>query len=268
MQMRSQERHQTPLQSIPLTFTNPNIAVIIPPTARIMPPAVKQQIPTKRPIDKQEPDMDKPFTVKAHAQGIENMTRWLHENEKYYHQVQEAKAKIKQKTATIHDLQSRIARLNASIDTKDQMLKSYAESNGNLKADLINQQPTNQMADSQIVEQYNLLRENISSWVDIEVRRFEDHWKIDHDGHYPDANVFRDDGNPAYTGFLAAYPKYGGEYLVESEVHSQLHENLFDKNTLFVTLDKSETMFVQTVEDGLTKTDTPRGIHDSCSLYR
>ncbi|KAL8773754.1 MAG: hypothetical protein Q9209_001522 [Squamulea sp. 1 TL-2023] len=228
-----------------------------------MPATPKQQLSAKRPSEKQDPDIGQEFVVAAHAKVHKDIGRYLREHEKYYKEIQVLKAKLKQKSTTISDLQTQYSRVKAELGIQSQDLSSYAEQNSNLKVDLLKHQPTNQLADSEIVEHYKLLHENISSWVDTELRRFEDQWRVDHGGQYPpQSDMFRHGNNSAYAEFLGANHMFGGEYLIESHIHRQLHNMLFNSDELFVALSKNEMEFIQNIETGLAKLDPSRDVSD------
>ncbi|KAL8726739.1 MAG: hypothetical protein Q9166_006534 [cf. Caloplaca sp. 2 TL-2023] len=225
-----------------------------------MPTAPKLKARFKRPREKQDPEIGKRLKSAAHAKAIRDHERSLYELEKHTEDLQDAEQAFEAKLARIEALEGQKSRLSADIVTKKKELREITALNGDLKEDLLKHQPSDQMADSQIIEQYELLQENISSWVDTEVRRFEDHWKADHDGQYPQLNVFRPGSTPEYAKMLTVDLQFGGEYLAQSLVHYQLHEQLFQDHTLSFALDKGEVLFLDTAEEGVAKLNPPRDV--------
>lgn len=233
-------------------------------TTKIMPTVPKQQVPAKRSSESQEQDISKQFTVKAHGAALINIQRWLLENEKYYKDLQAVKAKLERNKARINDLQRENRGLKGDLNARTSEVQNFAELNGDLKVDLLKHQHVNQVADSQIVDMYKLLHANISSWVDAEVGGFEEQWRTEHDNQYPQSEVFQHGNVPAYIEFLKAGYQFGGEYLVESQVHMRLHDLLFKKDQPFVALVQNEKDFIHNFEAGLATLDPPRGRYQHC----
>ncbi|KAL8670829.1 MAG: hypothetical protein Q9168_004648 [Polycauliona sp. 1 TL-2023] len=221
--------------------------------------APAKQTPTKRQSEKHD-DFSKQFAVHAHAKTAKDVIRYILENEKYHKELQETKDKLKVKTAAFIDLQSENGRLKADLEAYKQRLRNSTKVNGDLTVEVLKRQPMSQLADSQVTDLYKTLNDNISSWVDSEIRSFENQWKKNHDGQYPDTNHFQHGNVKPCREFLEANHKYGGEYLTESQIHLQLHELLFKEEKIFAPLGRNETEFVENFEAGLLLLDPPRDI--------
>ncbi|KAL8880378.1 MAG: hypothetical protein Q9192_008034, partial [Flavoplaca navasiana] len=232
-----------------------------------MPTVPKQQVPAKQSSESQEQDISKQFTVKAHGVAVVNIQRWLLENEKYYKELQSMKAKSERNKARINNLESENRGLKADLHARTSEVRNFAEVNGDLKVDLLKHQRMSQVADSQIVDMYKLLHANISSWVDAEVVAFEERWRAEHDDQYPQSEVFQHGNIPAYIDFLKAGYQFGGEYLVESQIHMRLHDLLFKKDQPFAALNQNETDFMHNFEAGLATLDPPRAFQQRRPIW-
>ncbi|KAL8987125.1 MAG: hypothetical protein Q9177_003644 [Variospora cf. flavescens] len=172
-------------------------------------------------------------------------------------ELQQAHIKATRDGVNLKALQTENKRLMENLEAFRKKATESIEVNEMLKVDLIKQQPVSQLPDSEVVMKYDRLHEAISSWVNDEVSIFEGAWKKLH-GCYPDANQFRDGGNPCYRQFLGAGFGLGGEYLLESLIQQELHEELFSQGMMFFGLDYQEYMFIRKVEEGLSKLYPPR----------
>ncbi|KAL8938656.1 MAG: hypothetical protein Q9216_003776 [Gyalolechia sp. 2 TL-2023] len=132
------------------------------------------------------------------------------------------------------------------------------EARSSLTDNLLKHKPKSQLADAEIEEMYQLLRENISSWVDKEITTFENWWRQAHNGEYPKGSFFRDGNIPEYAAFLENDYKLGGEHLVQSVLQAKLQDVLFSNDLIFFALKPGEAKFIHKVEHGLSLVDPPR----------
>ncbi|KAL8914394.1 MAG: hypothetical protein Q9172_007092 [Xanthocarpia lactea] len=200
-----------------------------------MPPTLKPHF--KLPRERQDPDIGKRLTKPSHIKAIKDHERDLYELEKHTEEVQAAEQAFALKLARVGKLQDQKKQMQSEMATQSKRLQDTMASNEDLKEELLKHQPSNQIADSQIIEQYSLLQENISSWVDTQVSRITEE------------AVFRHGGVQAFVAFLGADYRFGGQYLVESQVHLHLHEFLFNDDELF------SEKFLGAVEDGFVDSD-------------
>ena len=214
----------------------------------------------KRTREKQDLGLGKRLKVEAHVKAVTDLERNLHALEKCRDGLQKTKDDLKRERAKVKDLLDQKKELSNNNAAKEGQRHEMSGLIGNLKEALLKYQPSVQVADSHIRDQYNLLHENLSSWVDTQVKRFDDQCE------HPQDDVFRHGNVPEFLGFLGAGHKFGGQYLVESEVHLLLHKSLFNNDKLFFVLDESENIFLSTVEDGLKDLDPPRGRGSSINL--
>ncbi|KAL8916868.1 MAG: hypothetical protein Q9208_008300 [Pyrenodesmia sp. 3 TL-2023] len=150
-------------------------------------------------------------------------------------------------------------------DLQGQLRKSRCESaalsreNGDLKTDMFKLQPKNQISDAEIIDMYEGLRGQISSWVDGEVAAFIREWKETNSQAPSHSDVFRAGNSQADSEFLAAGHHYGGEYLAETLVLAHLHEALLREDLIFFGLSDDERGFFRIAARGLTNTTLSRG---------
>ncbi|KAL8859760.1 MAG: hypothetical protein Q9178_003875 [Gyalolechia marmorata] len=206
----------------------------------------------KRTKEKQDLGLAKRLKVASHQKAVRHLERDLYDLERCRDELQATKDGLKQERAKVKDLQGQKKQLNVEIATNEEKMRNMRGLNEDLKEELLKHQPSVQVVDSHIRDQYNLLHENLSSWVDTQVMRFDDQCE------HPQDHVFRHGDVPEFLGFLGAGHRFGGQYLVESEVHLRLHKSLFNNNKLFFALDESENIFLRTAEDGLKDLDPPR----------
>ncbi|KAL8977275.1 MAG: hypothetical protein Q9205_006884 [Flavoplaca limonia] len=212
----------------------------------------------KRSRKGQDPDIAKRLKHSPFIKSLKDQEKLLYDFENSLDELEETKATLQEERARTQILLSRNKKLTEDLTEKIDLLQDFAELNGNLKEDLLKRQPASQVADSKIADQYSNLQQNISSWVDGEVRRFEKQYKSDHGGSYPHFNVFRYGGIPGQAQFLEAEQRFGGEYMVESYVQYELGRLLFGEAMIFFALDTTEAIFMKTVEEGLQKLDPPK----------
>ncbi len=202
----------------------------------------------KLPRERQDPDIGKRLSRPSHIKAIKDHERDLYELEKHTEEWQAAETAFVLKLARVEKLQDQKKQLEREMAAQSKRLQDLVALNEDLKEELLKHQPSNQIADSQIIEQYSLLQENISSWVDTQVSRITEE------------AVFRHGGVRAFVTFLGADHRFGGQYLVESQVHLHLHEFLFNDDELF-----SEN-FLGAVEDGFEDSDALKGVGNSNSV--
>ncbi|KAI4146017.1 MAG: hypothetical protein LQ341_002197 [Variospora aurantia] len=171
-----------------------------------------------------------------------------------------AKLKATRDEANLKDLQVENKRLQGDLEAYKKKAIESTEANDLLKVDILKQQPASQLPDSEVVKMYEQLGEAISSWVDDEVAISNDMWRKRNDC-YPGTNQFQDTGIPHYRQFLDEGFRFGGEYLLESLIQQELHEELFGERMMFFGLDYQENMFVSKVEEGLSKLEPPRSAY-------
>ncbi|KAL8637657.1 MAG: hypothetical protein Q9226_009097 [Calogaya cf. arnoldii] len=224
-----------------------------------MPPTAKQAPRSRRTREKQDPEIGKRLKTAAYVKSIKDHERQLYELETRTDELQDAETGYNTKLRQLEGLRVQKQQLIAEINARKAENQKMSALNGNLTVDLLRHQPASQLADSQIVERYEKLHANLSSWVDTQIQRFFDQAKEENDGRYADGGIFRHGGVPEYVAFLEAYPEYGGEYLVVSEVHLQLYDHLFKDDNMVFALLGDEACFMGAIEDGLTRLDPPRG---------
>lgn len=250
----------------PSKFGNVIVAIAAKP-ATTMPSASKQKSYFRRTREKLNVDFGTRLKQPNHIACVKDYEKRLYELETRGVELKDAEAAFNEQVAKNAKLLKQKQELLDEIAEKKHTLKNITALNGDLREDLLKHQPSQQMADSQIVDRYNLLSENLSSWADTRVRHFEDQWKAEHDSHYPESNIFRHGDIAAFKAFLQAGYRFGGEYLVESQVHLLLHEMLFNDEKLSFALDENENKFLKAVEDGHEALDPLRGKASSGDLH-
>ncbi|KAL8967326.1 MAG: hypothetical protein Q9183_002972, partial [Haloplaca sp. 2 TL-2023] len=197
------------------------------------------------------------------AENVKHVT-WLvkkiERSERQNEALSAARVQNEELRETKKQLKDHNKRLEQQRDNAREERDKLSALNDRLRDDLFKQQPKNQVADSQIADGYTQLQRNVSSWVDSEIRRFETEWKMNHDGKWPELQIFRPGRNQQYAKFLKAGHTYGGDYLVESLVHLELQKMLSCDDKLLVCLDESHEELLRNAEKGLKTIDPPRDI--------
>lgn len=224
-----------------------------------MPPTSSPQGPAKRSREKQDPDIAKRLNHGPYIKALKNLETACYESERAREKAQDDKFKDQDTKAEIKDLNAQISQVTEKLSVERGEKVKLSRLNNELKIELLKLQPQSQLTDSQIAGQYTKLRQNVSSWLDTEVKYYEDQWKAQNGGVYPKFNVLRDGSAPGHAKFLEAGHIYARQYLVESYVLHQIHRLLFDLSKKFFAFDGSEETLIGSVEEGLSKLDPPRG---------
>ncbi|KAL8883670.1 MAG: hypothetical protein Q9215_008098 [Flavoplaca cf. flavocitrina] len=224
-----------------------------------MPPTASSEVPAKRSKAKQDPHIAKRLENGPFIKALKHVENAFWESEKAREKVQSEKYKDQNTKAEIQDLKVQLTQatdeLNAEKAGKIRLLRL----NDELKIKLLNVQPQSQVTDSHIAEHYTLLRQNVSSWLDSEVRRFEVHWKTQHSGNSPQFDVLRDGSFSGHADFIKHGYRYGRHYLLESYILHQLHSLLFEIDKKFFALGQHERALIESCEEGLLQLSPPRG---------
>ncbi|KAL9027272.1 MAG: hypothetical protein Q9180_007355, partial [Flavoplaca navasiana] len=227
-----------------------------------MPQAPKTPTRFRRPREKQDPEIGKRLKQACHIKSIRDHERSLYELEIRHEEMQDAEWGYDTILRKVESLRREKQQLYADIEAKKSELQNMSTVNGHLKMDLIKHQPACQLADSQIVELYDKLLANLQSWVDAQFQRFYESAKTETDGQSPQGHIFHHGSIPEYVAFLKAYPDFGAEYLVISQVYLQLYEHLLKDDGMLFVMHPQERYFVGVVEDGLKRLTTPRDASD------
>ncbi|KAI4266643.1 MAG: hypothetical protein LQ337_008717 [Flavoplaca oasis] len=224
-----------------------------------MPPTADSQVPAKRSKAKQDPNIAQRLENGPFIKALKHVEAAFWETEKAREKGQSEKYKDQNTKAEIKDLKVQLTQatdeLNAEKAGKIRLLRL----NDELKIKLLNVQPQSQLTDSHIAGQYTLLRQNVSSWLDSEVRRFEVHWKSQHSGNSPQFDVLRVGSFSGHTGFIKDGYRYGSHYLLESYILHQLHRLLFGVGQKFFAFGQHERALIESCEEGLSQLSPPRG---------
>ncbi|KAI4116637.1 MAG: hypothetical protein LQ345_002982 [Seirophora villosa] len=153
-------------------------------------------------------------------------------------ELQQAEIKATRNVANLKALKAENKRLTEQLEAFERKATESTEANEMLKIDLLKQQPAGQLPDSEVVEKYEQLYEAVSAWVNDEVGIFDAVWH--------------------HRQFLGDHYRLGGEYLLESLAHQEIHDALLSDRNKFFGLDELERKFLCTVEEGLSKLDPPR----------
>lgn len=228
-----------------------------------MPRTTSPQVPIKRPREKQDPEIAKRLSHGPYIKALKNLETACYESELARDKIQNEKFKDQDTKAEIKDLKAQLSQATAELNVERREKVELSRLSDELKVKLLRLQPQSQMTDSRIAEMYTKLRQNVSSWLDTEVKNYEDQWKVNHGGLYPKFHVLRDGSIPGHVKFLEAGHIYGRQYLVESYILYQVHKMLFDLDKVFFALEKNEEKLTRSVEEGLSKLDPPRGKIDA-----
>ncbi|KAL8961016.1 MAG: hypothetical protein Q9193_002369 [Seirophora villosa] len=172
-------------------------------------------------------------------------------------ELQQAEIKATRNVANLKALKAENKRLTEQLEASERKATKSTEANEMLKIDLLKQQPASQLPDSEVVEKYEQLYEAVSAWVNDEVDIFDAAWRKQN-GCRAQLNQFQDGGVPNHRQFLGEDYRLGGEYLLESLVHQEIHDALLSDRNKFFGLDDLERNFLCTVEEGLSKLNPPR----------
>ncbi|KAL8997123.1 MAG: hypothetical protein Q9188_006403 [Gyalolechia gomerana] len=221
-----------------------------------MAPAAKGQGSNKHqlPKEKQDTQIAKRLKHAPNAKLLKQFEKVLYDLE----QGQDSPVLVKAEAVKNKALQEENMRLKTDLELARNKIRDLEKAKNDLTSDLLKQKPKSQLSDSHIAEMYQQLRESISAWVDKEVTKFEDLWRHNHEGVYPNFSFFRDGENPEYATFLANNYKLGGEHLVQSVLQAKLQQVLFSNDNVFFALLHTDAIFLRTVEEGLSRLDPPR----------
>ena len=122
------------------------------------------------------------------------------------------------------------------------------------KDNLFRLQPIIQLTDSDISKQYETLCQQVSSWVDDEISRFEDK----HGYHTNDATV-TDGGNTRIRRLLNSAPA-AGEYLFSTVIHQHIQRQFFGENVILFGLYPKFTEFLHSAEERMAELEPRRGM--------
>ncbi|MCJ1427055.1 hypothetical protein MMC29_004958 [Sticta canariensis] len=120
------------------------------------------------------------------------------------------------------------------------------------KDNLFRLQPIIQLTDSDISKQYETLCQQVSSWVDDGISRFEDK----HGYHANDA-IITDGVNTHIRRLLDSAPA-AGEYLVSTAIHQHIQGRFFGGNVILVGLCPRITEFLHSTEEQMAKLEPRR----------
>lgn len=120
------------------------------------------------------------------------------------------------------------------------------------KDNLFRLQQIIQLTDSDILKNYEALCQQVSSWVDDEVSKFEDK-----DGHANDATI-TDGGNACFRRLLNSAPA-AGEYLISTLIHDYIQHHFFGENVILFGLCPSFTKFLRSAEERMAELEPRRG---------
>ncbi|KAL8971526.1 MAG: hypothetical protein Q9183_001010, partial [Haloplaca sp. 2 TL-2023] len=169
-----------------------------------------------------------------------------------------ARVQLEELKETKKQLKDQNRKLEQQRDSAREERDELSALGDQLKDDLFKQQPKTELPDSQIAEKYTQLQRNVTTWVESEIRCFDTEWSKDHDGKWPEFQIFRPGRNQQYASFLNAGHTYGGDYLAESVIHLELQKILSCDHKLLVCLDESHKELLTNAERGLVNMDPPR----------
>lgn len=124
------------------------------------------------------------------------------------------------------------------------------------KDDLFQLQPTGQIPDSRVAEDFEKLVEAICNWIDTEVSRHLDDWHFQNPDESP--RLFYHGRNEHAWRILKHYPDTAGEYLVRCHIQQQLCEKLFDQSSYLFALG-IDAQLLQMTEEQMFKLSPHRG---------
>lgn len=156
-----------------------------------------------------------------------------------------------------HNLKAWTTQLEKDLGATRQKKSSIEHELQACKDDLFRLQPTAQIPDSDIAQSYDDLNEQISSWMEGVIARFEAKYRERHHGPLP--NLFHHGDVTAAADFLADHPMFGGEYLVRCYLQILLQRMVFADNILLHGLNESQTALFRSIEQSMAKSKPPRG---------
>ncbi|KAI4268934.1 MAG: hypothetical protein L6R38_007670 [Xanthoria sp. 2 TBL-2021] len=155
-----------------------------------------------------------------------------------------------------HNLKAWTTQLEKDLGATRQKKSSIEHELQACKDDLFRLQPTAQIPDSDIAQSYDDLNEQISSWMEGVIARFEAKYRERHHGPLP--NLFHHGDVTAAADFLADHPMFGGEYLVRCYLQILLQRMVFADNILLHGLNESQTALFRSIEQSMAKSKPPR----------
>ena len=119
--------------------------------------------------------------------------------------------------------------------------------------DLFRVQPSVQIPDTEILNEYECISQQILSWIDGEIRNFEKEYP-----DVPSEKLYSAGEDSDMIGLLKRYPDTG-EYLVRRRIHRCLQEHIWNKNIYLVGLPSEIVQALEAAEQSMATYDPPRG---------
>lgn len=122
--------------------------------------------------------------------------------------------------------------------------------------------PMPQLADSEIMTQYEILCQQVSHWVDVEIFKFENKFG------YPenDTRAIIDGGYTSIERLLNS-ASGAGDYLPCAVIHTHIQRTFFGEDVILFGLDPCVTKFLHDVEEHMAMLKPTRGIYVGAYLY-
>lgn len=128
------------------------------------------------------------------------------------------------------------------------------------KDDLFRLQPAAQTPDTEIVNDFDSLAENIHTWIEVEISNFE---KTNPKARHQ--KFFSSGGNTEIAKILRKFSP-AGEYLVRYEIHRFLQECIMGDDIYLLGLSEEAIETLQIAENSMARLKPPRGMK-SCRTH-
>ena len=156
-----------------------------------------------------------------------------------------------------HDLGAAKLKLQSKSEKIKTLKVELAEAQRNLAAckdDLFRLQPVYQVSDSDIVNDFEMISQNIIKWIDDKIETIEESYIGG-----PSVKIFQIKSNREARSLLQHYPDCG-EYYARRLIHIQLCEKIFTDSIAIFGLSFAQERLWLAVNDSLRGLQPPRGM--------
>lgn len=195
--------------------------------------------------------------VHKQEQELSTMSQKLQKSEKNLDELRECfNQNLRSQKKQEADAKSHAAILSSTERKYALVVKNLSASRQEMQAckdDLFNLQPSHQVPDTNIVQDFDSVCGKIIEWVEDEISIFEKA-----NPQTPTEHFFSHAGNNNAETLLLEYPE-SGEYLVRYEIHNFLQQEMFGRPIYLLGLPAGITEVLRKAEQIMATMDPPRG---------
>ncbi len=168
----------------------------------------------------------------------------------------------------VEDLQNQLkasrSKHRSEMKDKENLRQRLADCQRNLAAckdDLFRLQPLSQISDSEIVNEFEAINDNIIKWVDARIDTVEEV-----SPHISDVELFQTDPKSTAAEFMQQFPNVG-DFYTRSLIHRHLIDLIFLKSFNLFGLSRNETILLKKIGNSMRELQPKRGTLFPSSLW-